>query len=49
MILPTPPALLVNDGALTLIGVASGSVPAAAVIVDGIALSPTGELYVVFV
>lgn len=38
-----------SDGALQVIGLAEGeSVPAGAVVVDGLARSPEGYLYVVF-
>jgi hypothetical protein len=47
--LPPVTALNVTDGVVGVIGVSAGSVPATATIVNGIAVSPTGEVYVVFV
>lgn len=47
--LPPVGTLLVTDGMLTLVGVTAGSVPANTPKVGGIAVSSTGQLYVVFV
>jgi hypothetical protein len=47
--LPPVTALNVTDGVVSVIGVSAGSVPATAKIIGGIAVSPTGEVYVVFV
>jgi hypothetical protein len=48
--LPPSGALSVSaDGVLTITPVTSGTVPATAVVIDGIAASPAGILYVVYV
>ena len=47
--LPPVNALQVTDGVVTVIGVTAGSVPATAKIMGGIAVSPTGGIYVVYV
>jgi hypothetical protein len=46
--LPPVTALNVTDGVVSVIGVSAGSVPATAKIIGGIAVSPTGEIYAVF-
>lgn len=50
MTLPTPPLANVTfDGALTVIGTSSGSVPAGTPMVGGVAVKSDGSLYVVYV
>ncbi len=47
--LPTPPAITVTEGRVSIIQVAAGSVPGTAIKLGGLAFSQTGSLYVVMV
>ena len=47
--LPPIASLLAPDGQVTVVGIAAAAVPATAKVVGGVAVSPSGQIYVRFV